>query len=49
MIRVRDPVCGKEFDLHDAETHEDYHRVGLFLLLRPMPPALFEPPRWLCG
>jgi YHS domain-containing protein len=23
MIRVKDPVCGKEFDLHDAQACED--------------------------
>jgi YHS domain-containing protein len=30
MIRVKDPVCGKEFDLHHAEAHEDYRGWAYF-------------------
>ena len=30
MIRVKDPVCGKEFDLGDAQAHEDYRGWAYF-------------------
>ncbi|MBY0226172.1 MAG: YHS domain-containing protein [Hyphomicrobium sp.] len=30
MITVRDPVCGKEFNLCNAQAHEDYRGWAYF-------------------
>ena len=30
MIRVKDPVCGKELDLGDAQAREDYRGWAYF-------------------
>lgn len=30
MISVKDPVCGMEFDLCDAQAHEDYRGWAYF-------------------
>jgi YHS domain-containing protein len=30
VIRVKDPVCGREFDLGDARAHEDYRGWAYF-------------------